>query len=134
MMFRDTLLAGLETELTGTDFRVSSELPWQSGDVPLYVKNKKFVYIDRDQVELTEMFLTLAHDCDIYEQQVTVNAYVSVDAKNEPTDTDSLVETMLRARFMITDQIKNLCDVQTEITGDVEVIQFTYTFYQISNV
>lgn len=134
MMFRDTLLAGLETELTGTDFRVSSELPWQSGEVPLYVKNKKFIYIDREESIYTDMILTLAHDCDIYEQQVIVNAYVSVDAKNEPADTDLLVETMLKARFMITDQIKNLCEVQTEITGDVEVIQFTYTFYQISNV
>jgi hypothetical protein len=134
MIFRDTLLAGLETELTGTDFRVSSELPWQSGEVPLYVKNRKFIYIDREEAILTDMILTLAHDCDIYEQQVIVNAYVSVDAKNEPADTDLLVETMLKARFMVTDQIKNLCEVQTEITGDVEVIQFTYTFYQISNV
>jgi hypothetical protein len=77
------------------------------------------------------MYLTLRHDCDVYQNDTIVEAYVAVDAKNEPTDTDAMVASLIAAKDSITDQIKNLCEVQTEITGDVNVYTFTYTFTQI---
>jgi hypothetical protein len=42
-----------------------------------------------------------------------------------------MVASLIAAKDSITDQIKNLCEVQTEITGDVNVYTFTYTFTQI---
>jgi hypothetical protein len=131
MSIRDNLLTELSTRVAGTNFRVSTELPWQSGDVDLYVKNKKNIYVDKPQSDITEMFLTLRHDCDVYQNDTIVEAYVAVDAKNEPTDTDAMVASLIAAKDSITDQIKNLCEVQTEITGDVNVYTFTYTFTQI---
>lgn len=131
MSIRDSLLTELSTRVAGTSFRVSTELPWQSGDVDLYVKNKKNIYIDKPQSDITEMYLTLRHDCDVYQNDTVVEAYVAVDAKNEPSDTDTMVASLIAAKDSITDQIKNLCEVQTEITGDVNVYTFTYTFTQI---
>ncbi len=131
MSIRDSLLTELSTRVAGTSFRVSTELPWQSGDVDLYVKNKKNIYIDKPQSDITEMYLTLRHDCDVYQNDTIVEAYVAVDAKNEPSDTDTMVASLIAAKDSITDQIKNLCEVQTEITGDVNVYTFTYTFTQI---
>jgi hypothetical protein len=131
MSIRDNLLTELSTRVAGTNFRVSTELPWQSGDVDLYVKNKKNIYVDKPQSDITEMYLTLRHDCDVYQNDTIVEAYVAVDAKNEPTDTDAMVASLIAAKDSITDQIKNLCEVQTEITGDVNVYTFTYTFTQI---
>lgn len=131
MSIRDNLLTELSTRVAGTSFRVSTELPWQSGDVDLYVKNKKNIYIDKPQSDITEMYLTLRHDCDVYQNDTVVEAYVAVDAKNEPSDTDTMVASLIAAKDSITDQIKNLCEVQTEITGDVNVYTFTYTFTQI---
>jgi hypothetical protein len=131
MSIRDDLLTELSTRVAGTSFRVSTELPWQSGDVDLYVKNKKNIYVDKPQTDITELFLTLRHDCDVYLKDTIVEVYVAVDAKNEPTDTDTMVASLIAAKDSITDHIKNLCEVQTEITGDVNVYTFTYTFTQI---
>ena len=134
MSYRTDLLSDITTKVAGTSFRVSTELPWQSGDVPLYVKNKKNIYIDQDQTDVTDMILTISHDCDIYQRDTVVEAYVAVDAKNEPSDTDSIVESLISAKDSITGNIKNLCEVQTEITGDVNVYTFTYTFTKLYNV
>ncbi len=131
MSIRDDLLTELSTRVAGTSFRVSTELPWQSGDVDLYVKNKKNIYVDKPQTDISELFLTLRHDCDVYLKDTIVDVYVAVDAKNEPTDTDTMVASLIAAKDSITDHIKNLCEVQTEITGDVNVYTFTYTFTQI---
>jgi len=131
MSYRDDILASIAANVANTVFRVSTELPWQSGDVPLYVKNKKMIYVDRDQTDIQDMFLTLRHDCDIYQRDTQVEAYVAVDAKNEPAETDAMIAAMIAQKDSIKDQIKTFCEVQTEITGDVNVYTFTYTFAQI---
>ena len=70
MAIRDTLVTGLTANLATSNVSVSSELPFNSGGEPLYVKNKKHVYVDEDNIDVTELYNTLDGN-DIYQTETT---------------------------------------------------------------
>jgi hypothetical protein len=62
---RSTLLAALTTSLsTNTAITVSAELPWSQNGEPLYLKNKKKLYLDFPRIEESVLIDTLG-DCQV---------------------------------------------------------------------
>jgi hypothetical protein len=122
---RTELLSAITAAVsTLTQFAVSSELPWSQGDLPLYQKNMKRIYVDNPQVEQTTLIPTLS-GIDFYRTLQISNVYVTVDAKNPPTQLNNLITKILSARD--TTGVVNFgaeSDYQQELTED----KLTYTF------
>lgn len=124
MSIRATLLANLSTSLTGSNVTVSSELPFEAGGIRLYDKNMKKLYLSYDRTAMTEMFSTLNPNNDVYQKEITLNAYFTVDAKNQPSDIDTVVSKVLNSRLSVANCFVNECTVSNDTFDD----RITYTF------
>jgi hypothetical protein len=109
---------------TLTQFAVSSELPWQQDGQPLYIKNKKKVYVDNDTKVESVMIPVLTFN-NIMEDEIVTQAFVSVDAKNTPTQLDSLVTKILGVKDSL--GIVNF-STESDYTADKQEDVLIYTF------
>tara|TARA_R110002073_G_scaffold40387_2_gene114456 strand:+ start:418 stop:813 length:396 start_codon:yes stop_codon:yes gene_type:complete len=131
MSIRDELLTQLNTNLAAhTAFSVSSELPFNSAGDALYLKNMKTVYLDEDQLDITQHVPVLNAN-KIMQTETTVNGYLVTDAKNQPSDIDTVIANVLVARTAITNIIDTNSSVETEIDDDRITYTFEYNFLKI---
>jgi hypothetical protein len=130
MAFRDTLKANLDIALASTNVSVSAELPYSSAGEALYQKNMKTVYLDEDNISKTVMFPTLDKS-DVIETTTTVTAYLAVDAKNDLSDIDTVVASILNSRNAVSGQTINECEMETDIEADVLTYTFNYNFITV---
>jgi len=130
-----SIVSDIRTQITTnlasyTAFKVSSELPFDSSGIPLYVKNMKTVYVDDAEESKVQLYRTLDQG-EVYQTETIVNAFLCVDAKNQPSDIDAVITAILNARNAITGTQINEAEVVSEIEDDV----VTYTFeYNITNL
>ena len=130
-----SIVSDIRTQITTnlasyTAFKVSSELPFDSSGIPLYVKNMKTVYVDDALESKVQLYRTLDQG-EVYQTETIVNAFLCVDAKNQPSDIDAVITAILNARNAITGTQINEAEVVSEIEDDV----VTYTFeYNITNL
>ena len=130
MAFRDTLKANLDVALTGSNVSVSAELPFVAGGEPLYIKNMKTLYLDKDNSDTTVLFQTLS-DNNVDQTETTVQAFVSVDAKNPPQDIDTIVDHLINAKNSVDNVFNRECEISTELQNDVLVYSVEYTFITV---
>ena len=120
---RAELLTQIITNVANSNISVSQELPWNSGGQVLYSKNKKHFYLDEEQ-ESYEPFIKCLDKQDVEQKTITLNGYLTVDAKNQPGDISSVIANIVAANSVITTTIDNSVDVSTDIDND----DITYTF------
>ena len=127
----DSIRSQITTNLAAyTAYKVSSELPFESSGIPLYVKNKKTLYVDDQLDNRIQLYRTLDQG-EVYQTETQVLAFLCVDAKNPPSDIDAVVSAVLDARNVITGTQINEATVTNEITED----EITYTFeYNITKI
>lgn len=131
MSYRDTLLTRIATVLNSySQFGHSSELPFVAGNTPLHVKNMKTVYVDEQQVEVTDLIMTLDKR-DIQQTVTTIRAYVAVDAKNKPSQTDSMLSAVEAAKSAIAPVVNADTTQSTEIQDDTIIYSIEYRFLTI---
>jgi hypothetical protein len=130
MAFRDTLKANLDVALASTNVSVSAELPFSAGNEPLYIKNMKHVYLDEDNIAKTELINTLDNN-DIMQTETTVTGYLAVDAKNQPTDIDTITALIIASRDSVTGQTVRECEMTTDIEADVLTYTFNFNFITV---
>lgn len=130
MAIRDDLLTGLTTNLASSNVSVSTELPFISGDIPLYQKNMKKVYLDEQQENITELFNSLDNN-DVFETETLINAYLCVDAKNSLGDIDTIINTIQSERTNISNKTVRECNLTTDFIDDKIVYTFEYRFIAI---
>ena len=131
-VIRDALLANVTTNVATTSIGVSSELPWAQGDTPLYVKNMKKFYLSEESADISQLFATIDRN-DVFQKETTLTGFLTVDAKNQPSDIDTVVSAILNSRKTIADQSVNECAVATETEEDRITYTFTYRFVTITN-
>jgi len=131
MAIRDDLITQITTNLTSyTNFNVVSDLPYDASGQPLYQKNFKTVYIDEQEDSKVQLYRTLDQG-EVFQTDVIVNGYLTVDAKNQPSDIDNVITGILNAKNVITGTQLNEAFYETEIQDDF----ITYTFeYNFTNV
>jgi hypothetical protein len=114
-----------------TNFAVSQELPWEQNGQPLYLKNMKKVYVDREYKEESTMIPTLDNS-NIMQDMLKANAYLAVDAKNAPVGLDALITKILSAKdtTAVTSFIQE-SDYKVEKQEDVSIYTFEFRFTQI---
>lgn len=131
MAYRDSLLTRIATVLNSySQFSSSSELPFVAGGTPLHIKNMKVVYLDEEQVETTEFIPTLDNRT-IFQSVTTIRAYVAVDAKNKPSQTDNMLSAIEAAKSVITPVVNVETAQSTEIQDDIIVYSIEYRFLTI---
>jgi len=96
-MRTELLTAITSATSTLTQFAVSSELPWEQNGTPLYRKNMKKIYVDRERMEETIMFPTLSGP-EVFQNDLITEVYLAVDAKNPPSQLDSAITKILSAK------------------------------------
>lgn len=130
MAIRDDILANVTTSLTGTSCGVSSELPWNSGDTPLYVKNMKKFYLSEAEQDITTLHNTFDLN-DVYQTETTLTGYLSVDAKNQPSDINSIVSAVINSRLSVASNFIRECDVTSAIDNDRVNYEFNFRFVKV---
>jgi len=129
MMIRDSLISELTQALASTSVKVSSELPWFSGNQVLNEKNMRSVYVDHEEIENNTLIETLDNS-DVFEKVITVDTYLTVDAKNLPSDIDTVIQIIRHTRQVI-DAPTRECDMITTIEDDRLTYEFTYRFIEV---
>ena len=130
MSKRDELLTQLATNMSSlTNYSLSQELPFNSGETPLFQKNKKVLYVGQQNIVQTEFLPTLG--ADVFQTETEIEAYITVDAKNQPTDIDTLVSQVLSARTGVSGTFQSSSEVETEIEQDYITYTFTFNFVNI---
>ena len=130
MAIRDTLLANLAVALAPHTVSVSSELPFTAAGVALYDKNMKKLYLDVDRNATTELLSTLDNN-DVFQQEITVNGYLSVDAKNQVSDIDAVIGHVFNSRLSVANCYLRECAVTNDYTEDRNTYTFEFRFLTI---
>jgi|TARA_R110000803_G_scaffold40893_1_gene88091 hypothetical protein len=130
---RDTLLTFLTTAITGTDFSVTQELPYNGDGAPLFLKNLKKVYVDQDQTSQDPLLDVLDASGQVVAETVTNTVTVVVDAKVLPSGYATLVSQIKSARLdpAITGFQQKSTDVSTEYNTDRLVTEFVFNFTKL---
>lgn len=130
---RDEILTYLEANVVD-GFTITRELPWlESGDVPLYMKNYKVVYVNLPEVFQEELVDTLGTVATVDETE-TVFVYVANDAKTLPTNYESMVDVIKASTRSITGgRIERLCQVDIEYIGSVVLTTFAISAKRMIN-
>lgn len=127
---RTELLSYLTTNLTGS-IKISSELPWAEGNNPLYLKNKRRVYLDEANIAVEPLMETL-DSADIPQTITTVRGFLAVDAKNRNADLDTALATLAGAKSIATDSFRKEFDYTSSIEGDTVTYELEYRFYTLA--
>ena len=130
---RSTLLTFLGTAITGTDFSVTQELPYEADGAPLFLKNLKKVYVDQDQTSQDPLLDVLNSSGQVVAESVTNTVTVVVDAKILPSGYATLVDQIKSARLdpAITGFQQKSTDVSTEFNADRLVTEFVFNFTKL---
>lgn len=119
--------------LTLGTFKLSDERPFDASDTPLYIKNMKSIYVDQAQTENEPLISTL-DGVIIVAETTTVRVYFSTDAKQLPSNYDSLVSNIKTAKATtdITGVNRREVDVTTSFNEDKMITQFEFRFTKLS--
>ena len=116
---------------TLTQFATSLELPWEQNGTPLFRKNMKKIYVDKTVTNENIMIPTLDHR-NILEEEQVCSVYLAVDAKNPPTQLDSVVAKILGCRDLT--GITNFVS-ESDYTVDKQEDVLIYTFeFRLSTI
>ena len=127
---RAGIISGITTAIaTLTQFSISQELPWSQNGQPLYRKNMKKIYVDQEFLEQGTLFDTLSGPA-VVDNLYTCRAYLALDAKNPPSQTDSAVLQILTAKSSTgVVNFEEQSDYSVEIDEDVIVYTFEYRIH-----
>jgi hypothetical protein len=129
-MYRSTLITQLQTDLAVGNISVSTELPYTAGSDSLNIKNMKTVYVDADNTEITQNQVFLSGS-GVDQTETTINAYLSVDAKNPPADLDTRIASIQNAKTSVANVFVRECETTSDIDSDIITYTFEYKFTTI---
>ena len=132
MTIRSDLLTAITAAVTGTSVSTSTELPWVTGGVPLHQKNMKKIYLDSEQYNIEQLHTTLDGN-DVSRRETVVTAYLTVDAKNQPLDIDTIISAVIGTKETIVDCYIRQCDLSSTIEEDRITYTFEFRLFRINN-
>ena len=131
MTIRNTLLGNVTTAVTGSSIGVSTELPFTASGQQLHIKNKKTFYLGEANQDVTTLFATIDRN-DVFQTETSLTGFIAVDAKNIPTDMETVVNSVLLSRQSIDNQSVNECSVTIDIQDDILIYTFQYRFVTVN--
>lgn len=118
--------------LSKTGFTLSSALPWTADGVALYQKNFKTIYVDMDNVTHDTVFATM-NGLTFENETTTVRVYFTTDAKQLPSNYETLVSAIREARNIdtITGVTQRQSDVTRTFEADAMVTEIEFRFTKL---
>ena len=115
------------------NFPVSDELPFSNSGTALYLKNPKRIYVDLEQVS-QDPFLPLLNGQDIVYDVYTVRVYFTADAKQLPSDYDSVIAAIRLGKNVSTDMsfIRREVVHTVDYVNDLVLTEFEFRFSNIT--
>jgi len=113
-------------------FTLTQELPWDAGGTALYLKNFKRIYVDTEQVA-QEPLIDVLNGPGVVNQITTVTVRITTDAKNPPSNYQTMVNTFQNARLdpAIIGVTQRTTQVTSEFVSDAQVSQFEFSFTEL---
>lgn len=114
-------------------FLLSQEVPWSENGNPLYLKNPKRIYVDVTQTE-TDPFIQTLNGLTFSNETTVVRLYFSTDAKQIPSNYETVVSELKKGKDITTIQGVNRreCVVNTSFENDMLVTELEYRFTKLS--
>ena len=128
---RQAIIDGISALSLGT-FAVSSELPWTASGQPLYEKNYKVFYVSEPESVERNLLNTL--DAGVFaKKESTIRVFVVVDAKQKPSNYDSLVSGVRNVKNTtdIVGVTSRECDINTSFQADALLTEFVFRFTEM---
>ena len=115
-----------------TGFTVTNALPYNASGQPLYLNNFKSIYVDQPQTS-QEPLIDVLNGAGVVNETTTVSVYVTTDAKQLPSNYDTLVSTIKLARLdtELVGVTQRTTRVSTEFNADALVTKFDISFTQL---
>jgi hypothetical protein len=115
------------------NFPVSDEVPFSNSGTEMYLKNPKRIYVDLEQIT-QESFIPLLNAQDIVADVYTVRVFFTTDAKQIPSDYDSVVASIRLGKTVSTDMnfIRREVAHTTEYINDLVLTEFEFRFTNIT--
>lgn len=112
---------------------ISNELPFDEGDIDLFVKNPKTIYVDLLQVDLIPLFDTLDGANFNLEQNI-VRIYFTTDAKKPMANYDQILNQLrtLKNSIELPGATRRETVVSTRYTGDLLVTELEYRLTRLN--
>ena len=129
---RTEVLNYLQTQNLG-GLGLSKDLPFDDSGVPLYTKNAKRIYVDREQKTSEPVVQTLG-GVNINNEATSVTISFATDAKTPLSTYDTVVSTIKQGKDITTvDGVHTRnATVETEYLNDLLITQITITLTRIS--
>lgn len=129
---RDSVIDNIQRLGLG-GFSVAKELPFDESGTPLYLKNQKKIYIDRESVEIAPLVTTL-NSIDVSTTTTIVRVYFTTDAKTVPANLNNLLTDLQGIKNTIDDAGANrrTVTVNTSYTGDLLLVELEYTTIKLT--
>lgn len=128
---RDAVLSYLNSLNLGS-YQVSQELPFQNNGQVLYLKNAKWVYVDKEQQQ-TEVFIPVLNAQHIDAETTTVRVFFANDSKNLPQDYDAVLSQIKAAKdeAALPIHFRREVDIETNHEGDLMSTSFEFRFTKL---
>jgi hypothetical protein len=108
-------------------------LPWEGNGTPLYLNNKKHIFIETAQTSQSPVFDTLDNKAGAVDEVITVSVFFVNDAKKLPLDYDSTIELLKGARTAVGTErySQKLCQVTSSFQEDAIVTKLEFSFRKL---
>lgn len=128
---RQTIIDYINTLSLGSII-LSQELPWEDSGAPLYLKNVKRIYVDNTVYSKEPLIQTF--DRSIDSDISTVRLYFSADAKQLPSNYDSVISDLRSVNDInLTDgTYRREVGVSTNFENDLLVTELEYRFTKLT--
>jgi hypothetical protein len=129
---RQAIIDGISALSLGT-FSVSSDLPWDAAGTPLYQKNFKVFYVDEPDSEESTLINVLNSSGSLATKTTTISVFVTVDAKQKPSNYDSLMNAVRDVKMTteITAVRSRECDITRSFEADSLLTEFVFRFTEM---
>ena len=117
-----------------TPLIVAEQLPYMDDNQPLYYRNKKYIYVEVDQVEQSTA-LNALDGSGATNEKTLVRAFFVTDAKQPIPNYEEVVQIIKDAR--LTDEIspqgiiQRLCRVTPRFENDTLLTEFEFSFVKL---
>jgi hypothetical protein len=114
-------------------FLISNEVPWSDTGTSLWLKNPKTIYVDVANFQ-TGPIVSALNGLQIQNETTIVKGYFSCDAKQLPSNYDTLVSDLKLARDISAAEGFNRreVDITTSMESDLLVTELEFRFTKIT--
>jgi len=115
------------------NFNVSDEIPYSTSGIAIYMKNLKRIYVDLEQIS-NEPFIQLFGSYNVDSEVHSVRLYFTTDAKQLPSDYNSVVSDIRLAKDVTTteDYFRREVSSSTTFDNDIMITEIEFRFTKLT--